>query len=335
MQVKYFQWIEDLNQLDLSADVCQFLSKLNQPTMIYIKGKTERLRVLSTLMHGDEPSGIKAVFTWLKQKKMPLTNVLIIISSIQAALYQHPFTHRMMPDCPDINRCFMPPYDSPVAKLAEEILMVLRQIDFEVLVDIHNTSGNGPPFAICRHNEAKVRSVASLFCQTLIHAELDIGSLLECGFDDIPIIGIECGGKKDTNADNLALQGVTRYLSVDNLFALDGRDCHVLEHPCRLELAPNTSIEYTDQVSDADVVMPANADELNLKILMPGSKIMHLKEENLAKLKIRGVRHAQSIEQYFELQQHTLVTKQAMRLFMATTDIEMATKDCLFYFVTL
>lgn len=95
---------------EIGSNVIEFLEILGKPTWITIKGKDpSRLRVVVTLLHGNEPSGVKAIYRWLGNPVTPATNMAFFIGYVEAALEPQLFTHRYLPGDKDLNRCFAAP----------------------------------------------------------------------------------------------------------------------------------------------------------------------------------------------------------------------------------
>ena len=85
---------------DLPCTLRGFLETLGGPTAIHIPGKErERSRVLVTLSHGNEPSGLQAVYEWLKEERVPRVDVAIILGAVKAA------PHRTDVFLPPFARC--------------------------------------------------------------------------------------------------------------------------------------------------------------------------------------------------------------------------------------
>ncbi len=103
-------YLKDPDSLTLKADYKQFLLSLTGPTVIDITGRnTSIYRVVTTLLHGNEPSGLIALHRWLTSEgEIPVaeTNIRFIICSVEAASYSPMFSYRYLPDGLDINRCF-------------------------------------------------------------------------------------------------------------------------------------------------------------------------------------------------------------------------------------
>ena len=92
---------------DLGRNCFNFLSHLGGPSVIHIDGKdNSRCRVVVTLLHGNEPSGLKAIHTLIQQDFLPITSLKIIIASVVAARTEPAFSNRMLPGQRDLNRCF-------------------------------------------------------------------------------------------------------------------------------------------------------------------------------------------------------------------------------------
>ncbi|MBA6376000.1 hypothetical protein H4J64_12340, partial [Colwellia sp. BRX8-2] len=82
-------YLKNPGSLLLKADYIQFLMTLTGPTVIDITGSDQdKCRVFTTLLHGNEPSGLIAMHRWLtanEQLPLPTTNVRFIICSVEAA----------------------------------------------------------------------------------------------------------------------------------------------------------------------------------------------------------------------------------------------------------
>ena len=108
------QRLENPTPDQIADDVEGFLHQLAGPTLITISGEdTSRTRAISTLLHGNEPSGLRAVHAWLRSGRKPAVNIICFIASVQAALHEELFKHRSVPGQRDLNRCFGPPTKRP------------------------------------------------------------------------------------------------------------------------------------------------------------------------------------------------------------------------------
>src|SRR6056297_180008 len=199
--VRRFRFLRDPLPADLGGSVEDFLSRLDGPACVFIEGEnTARTRALVTLLHGNEPSGVMALFRWLKSARKPAVNVVCIIASVPAALAAPLFSHRMLPRARDLNRCFRPPFDDAQGALAEELLEILHLHQPEAVVDIHNTSGSGPAFGVCTFMDRQHSALVSLFTRQLIVSNLRLGALLDISEHHYPTVTVEVGGRLDPEA---------------------------------------------------------------------------------------------------------------------------------------
>ncbi len=313
----------------------QWLMSLQQPTVVEVSGKEmSRWRVVSVLIHGNEPSGFFAAYEFLRQKTIPQTNLAIVISSVRAARHEPLFTHRAIPGEFDLNRRFgIVECRDRVTELAHHIVEYVRALCPELVVDLHNTSGQAPPFAVSISDHSSVRKMASLFCCTMVVTQLIVGSLMEQNFN-CPIVTIECGGAGSDSSHALALEGLRRFAVLDSINELNDETVEVYMHPVRVKALPGLSLSYGGTVDpDADITLSQTIEQLNYGITPAGKPLGWLSrplEQSLTAINDYG---EDLIETLFENRQGRLIARQNLKLFMATGRGDIALSDCLFYVV--
>lgn len=311
-----------------------FFASLSGATVIHVNGEdATRTRVIVTLLHGNEPSGLKAIHQLLKQEMTPKTNVKFIIASVVAAKTEPVFTHRMLPGKRDLNRCFIPPYDDLQGQLAKSIQELITEYQPEAVLDIHNTSGSGPAFSVAITECEKTLALASYFTHRIIVTDIRLGSLMEVDFG-CPVVTIECGGVQDREADVTALDGMMKFLHQDSLFEIQ-QDMALLKHPRRLQIRPESSIGYGERLNpELDITICQDVERHNFGVTQPGDVLGYLSLDGLRHFCLDSSETGKSVEDYFAIQNGQLKCKQPLRLFMVTTRADIAKSDCLFYFVT-
>lgn len=312
-----------------------FIREIAAPLMIYISGQhTERTRGIVTLMHGNEPSGLRAVFRWLKSGRKPLCNILCFMPSIPAAIEDELFKHRVFPGQRDMNRCFLPPYLDPAGRLADEILTLLDEHKPECIIDLHNTSGHSPDFGVVTVGDEVHEALVSLFSHRLVVTDLRLGALMETTSARCPVVTIECGGVNDTSSDEIAWSGLQRYLYDDDVLQLcHGQRLDLYHHPVRLELAADTVIAFAEHaITGVDLTVPHYLDQRNFGTVEPGTLIAWLGSQRVEqRLKVQDAMGNDCLRQYFEVKGNQLLTAQRLKLFMITTRPDIALSDCLLY----
>ena len=89
----------------LGDSYLDFLQQLGGPAWFTVEGRdTSRRRVIVTLLHGNEPSGLKAVHALLSEEIVPATDLGILVAGADAALCEPLLTHRYIPGERDLNR---------------------------------------------------------------------------------------------------------------------------------------------------------------------------------------------------------------------------------------
>ncbi len=319
---------------ELAPRVNEFLQQLGGPVVIHQRGRDEfRSRVLVTLSHGNEPSGLEAVHRWLLGGEEPAVNLVIIIGAVRSTLLEPMFFFRQPPGERDLNRCFNPPYDDEQGKLAAEILKHIAQCAPEAVIDLHNTSGSSPAFAVTVGDSREQRSLVSLFVHHMIVTDLRLGSLMEQDMG-CPVVTIEAGGTRDESAERVAVAGLQRYFGASDVLHTQGK-LELFHHPMRLELCEHSRIEYAERpLHDRDITVRADIEKFNDAPLRVVDMIGWLDADGLEHLRVSSdADHPHAVSDFFKVEDGQLLPKQDLRLFMATTRPDIAASDCLFYFV--
>ncbi|MFD2229343.1 succinylglutamate desuccinylase/aspartoacylase domain-containing protein [Alkalimarinus sediminis] len=329
--------IHDPESASLGATVEAFLNRLSGPAAIFVKGKDRsRTRVICTLLHGNEPSGVQAIHQYLSNGITPAVNALFIIGSVQAALTPPLFSHRTLPGKRDLNRCFKPPFEDEQGETAGAILQLIHSVKPEALIDLHNTSGSGPAFGVSINGDTDHLALTSLFTNDLIVTDLRLGAIMELSEREVPTVTIECGGASDTSAKFVAQEGISRYLAAESIHAEPGLDyrVNIFRNPIRLELQPGKHAAYSDTPQpNADITLPKNAERLNYGMVPHEEPLAFLGSEGLEVLTAKDHLGSERLNEFFECREGQLFCKHPIKLFMVTTNAEIAASDCLFYFI--
>ncbi|MGI1669316.1 MAG: succinylglutamate desuccinylase/aspartoacylase family protein [Neptuniibacter sp.] len=312
-----------------------FIRNLSEPVMIFKEGVNKtRTRGIVTLLHGNEPSGLRAVHKWLKSGVQPLCNIVCFIPSIPAAIIDPIFKYRVFPGQRDMNRCFLPPYNDEPGKRAEEILQIFSEYQPECIIDVHNTSGHSPDFGVVTFEDSAHEALVSLFTDRMIVTDLRLGALMETSTSKCPVVTIECGGAEDQSADEVAFRGLDKYLHQDNVLQLEhGHHLDLYRHPVRLELAPDCVVAYSDSyILGTDLTVLSGVDKFNFGEVERGELIGWLgNKKGRDCVSVKDSQGFDVFDKYFEVKGNQLLTAQPLKLFMITTRPDIAIGDCLLY----
>ena len=321
---------------DVPANAEALLRSLGGPTMLVVEGRDRsRTRGVATLLHGNEPSGIRAVTELLRSDVVPATRVVILVPSVEAALTPRPFTHRMLPGRRDLNRCFREPYDGADGTVAHEALRLLREAGCEALVDLHNNTGRNPAYGVATGVDAARLGLVALFAGLYVTTNLRLGSLIEATSDDFPTVTVECGRVGDAEADALALAGLRRYVELPEIETrlAPGR-MTVLCDPVRVCVRPGVRLAFgAVPMPGADLTLVSDIDRHNFQPVMPGAPVGWLGTHGTWPIEARGASGEDVSEDLFVVRDGRLETRRGIVPIMMTTDATVAVADCLFYVV--
>lgn len=322
----------------LGGSATEFLHRLPGPTHLYLPGKDQsRCRVVVTLLHGNEPSGFFGLFHLLQQGLQPAVDLHCFIVSVEAAQTAPGFFHRMLPGQEDINRCFRPPFTrSPQSRLAKGILDTLEQLAPEAVVDVHNTSGSGPAFGVTTFKDARHEALISLFSPRLMVTDIRLGALMEISNEHCLVVTIECGGSQDPEANHLAADGLEAFACRDDVlspppadFALD-----YFYNPLRLEMREGIEVSYQEDLSPRHTVtLFPDIERFNFGYIESGTALGYVQGELSEALRVVGSQGERPVKDFLDLRNKLLRTGRELKLFMVTTNAEIARRDCLFYLV--
>lgn len=331
-----FHYWKNPKPADIGETAFEFLKLLPGPTHLHISGKdSSRCRAIATLLHGNEPSGLYGAFNVIKQKLKPVVDIHIFIPSVDAAKQEPGFIYRMLPHQKDINRCFSPPFgDTEQDLLAKELLGKIEELNPECVIDVHNTSGSSPSFGVTTFMDERHDALVSLFTHRMIVTDLLLGSLMEISEHMMPTVTIECGGALDSESNDMATDGITKYFTIDDVLSVKHSEISLesFHNPLRLELLEGSDIAYgSHSLMEDGVTLLPEIEHFNFGYINPEDKLGFVSGDLAANITVMDTQGSERIFDYFQLVDGELYTTKQLKLFMATTNPEIARKDCLLY----
>jgi hypothetical protein len=320
----------------LPADVGDFLRALGGPALLRQPGRDRtRTRAVVTLLHGNEPSGVRAIHAWLRSGAMPAVDVIFVLGAVAAALEPPGFAHRQLPGKRDLNRCFRAPHEGAEGALAREILELLDIARPEALVDLHNNTGRSVPYGVGPRADAEELALVALFGDRYVHSDLELGALVEVAAEAFPSVVIECGRAGASAADAVALRGLERFLGATRLGAGSAPpQVRVVTDPVRVEVVPGLRLALGEGPdAAADLTLAAEIDRHNFTRLEAGHVIGWLGPDAPWPIRAVGREGRDLSRELFEARDGMLRTRRETIPIMITNDPGIAQSDCLFYIV--
>ncbi len=334
-----FHYWHNPKSADIGETVFEFLKLLPGPMHIRMDGRDQtRCRLISTLLHGNEPSGLHGIFELLRDSVEPEVTIHVLIPSVDAAKQSPGFIYRSLPHHKDINRCFREPFeDTEQDLLAKEIVGIIDAVDPECVLDVHNTSGSSPSFGVTTFSDPQHDALVSLFTHRMIITDIRLGALMEMSTVERPIVTIECGGAQDSESHQLAAEGLRKFVELGDVLTVHHTDMSLefFHNPMRLELREASDIAYGDHclLEDGVTLLP-EIENFNFGYVTSKDRLGFVSGKLGANLTVKNPLGEDQITNYFQLQDGALYPACRLKLFMVTTNPEIARKDCLLYLVT-
>lgn len=325
--------IDDIRGIDLGDCAQEFLASLGGPAWFRVPGHDRsRTRAIVTLLHGNEPSGVRAVREWLRAGAVPAVDAVFHIASVDAALAAPLFSTRALPGRRDANRCFFPPFEGREGRRAAELLELLRRASPEALVDLHNNTGESPAYGVGLVADSRHLGLTALFANRYMLSNLHMGTLMEATHPDVPGVVIECGKAGDAVADAVALAGLERYLTLDALTSAPTGHLEILTDPIRVFVRPAISLVIDDLPRPGvGLTIRSGIDRHNFDLLPAGTVVGWVEPESEWPFEARGADDADASHSLFENVDGVIITRKSFVPIMMTNSAEIAKSDCLFY----
>jgi hypothetical protein len=318
--------------LDLTAD--QLYTKIDDLTLIHLKGKIERPIFISILQHGDEYTGWDALKDFLKNHQHQLPRSMsILFGNIQAAR----FNVRQIDNQPDFNRSWPSALnlDYPIANSMREITDIMRKRTPFASVDIHNNSGRNPHYSGINNLDQEFLNLASLFSDTMIYFTSPIGIQSGSFAEFCPSVTVECGlsGAADgTEQTHTFLELLFNQYNLKNVPGILEHE-RVFKIKATVKVRPEIDISF--QQEDVDFSLIADLDVLNFHKINPGEAFGKLSQQlvdnKVMPFIVTDQNNQDITDQYFKIDGNKVSCANSFVPAMITQNIQAIRLDCLCY----
>ncbi len=313
-----------------------FLDQLSGPAVFVRKGRdATRRRAVAGMLHGNEPSGYRAIHRALRAPRPPAVDTLFFIGAVEAARAEPRYSHRMLEGHQDLNRCFDGTRSDLDHEIATQALELLTREPLEAALDLHNNSGHNPPYGVGMLANPARLALSGYFSRLYMLVDWNMSTLMEALERFCPAVTIECGRSGDAAADRVAWHGLEQFLQADVLPSrpAPGEAPRILANPVRVTLRPGLSLAFADSPLSADFVMDADVDRHNFQMLPAGTRLGWVRSSTTPPVEARDASGVDRADELFAQRAGQLVTLCPLTPIMMTTVPEIAQSDCLFYAV--
>ena len=315
--------------LDCSAE--RLHEVLPGPTLFDLSGREGAPLFVSTLLHGNEDSGLKAAQEVLKgyRRREPHRPLLLLIGNVAAAAANL----RTLPGQIDYNRVWpgtLHP-DAPEARMARKVYDYAAARKPFASIDIHNNTGFNPHYSSVRRLEPRFLALARLFSRIVVHFERPLGTQAAAFADLCPAVTVECGKAGLPSGAKHAAELIEACLSITALpdHPPAPHDMDLLRTYAIVKTPADASISFDG--SPADFRFREDIDHLNFSELAPGEPFGRI-DDALARLEIApGDGLATAPPDYFHYADGEIRLAESAIPALLTRDPRAVKLDCLCY----
>ena len=307
-------------------------SVLKGPAILHLKGEKDPPIFLATLLHGNEPTGVRAIQDYLKKfckdgklNGLPRSMILFIGNVLSAKE-----NVRHLPGQKDFNRIWNGG-DSQEHEMARSVLEYAKDQGVFFSIDIHNTSGRNPHYGCVNELDARCINLARIFSSTLIYFT-EPHEVLSLAFSKIcPSITIEAGRPDDPMSELCILAFLEEVFRLESLpSTVDTDEVKVFHSMVRIKIPQECSIVFSDPHPDPDFCFLEGLDLMNFN-LMPANTLLGWRNNPALNLLVLDENNNNVENDYIEYSGNEIRLKRSVIPSMITTDERIAHQDCLGY----
>jgi Succinylglutamate desuccinylase / Aspartoacylase family len=337
-----FDGYQDLKALLEGSDEEILAELAGRPALIRVPAAATavdpRARLVTCLLHGNEPSGYRAVVDVLRRQEQYPFDLWVLIGNVRAATQEGWFAHRYLDDQEDFNRVWDDgPATTRIRRCASSILDELRSADLAAAIDLHNNTGHNPFYAILPTSSPEGMRLAALCADTLLLWNRRAYTLMEALANQCPAAAVECGLPDRPEGNAFARDVLRRFLAADGFAVSTGEVAPVPERVVqivhRVTVRPEVAFTFGTELDDTtDLAVLPGLDAYNFATLPAGTTIGRVVPGAAMPLLATDPAGGDVTEQVLRtMADGRLVVVEDTTPVMMTTTVVQTRRDCLFY----
>ncbi|MGR9088089.1 MAG: M14 family metallopeptidase [Gammaproteobacteria bacterium] len=304
---------------------------LPAPTLINIEGKHAEPLFVSVLLHGNEPTGFKAIQQLLIKyidRELP-RSIALFIGNIAAARHNV----RRLDSQPDYNRIW-PGTELPDCRetaMTGAIVSIMKQRKVFASVDIHNNTGLNPHYACINRLDNRFLQLASLFGRLIVHFTHPKGVQSAAFAELCPSVTLECGRPEHQHGVEHALEFLESCLRMNEFpeYRVHPQDIDLFHTVAQVKIADNVRFSF-GQV-DADLLLNEDIERMNFTEITPGTVLGTTRNHGQCPLVAQDENGNNVTDFFFRLNNSDLQIIRPAMPSMLTLDERVIRQDCLCY----
>jgi len=323
-----FDQYEELPEGFLHASVENLHEILPKPSLIHLKGESDQIIFISTLLHGNETTGFYALQKLLRTyqtKKLP-KSISIFIGNVKAAEKGV----RRLEQQVDYNRVWPGTAHHYLAEahMMQQITDIMRDRNVWASIDIHNNTGKNPHYACINKLETGFTTLAYMFSETLVYFTTPKGVQSSAFAELCPSVTLECGLSGQAVGLDHALNYLHKVLLATELDQHHFDSVNLYHTVARVNVPELYSFGFED---DATINLLPEIENYNFKELPVGTVLARVEPESSAYLQAYDGDEREVGRDFFEYREDSIVLKKSIMPAMLTMDTQVIRQDCLCY----
>ena len=150
-----------------------------------------------------------------------------------------------------------------------------------------------------------------------------------------PALTIECGSATDEQSHETAFQGISQLAACCCIYHYNQQtEVEIISKPIRLQLKPDVELSYSEHdEGNEGVTLKRAIEQFNFGHARKDQMIGWVDDRGLDNFQLLNDAYEDVLDDYFTLRDNQLVCATNIKIFMATTNKDVAMNDCLFYLV--
>lgn len=302
---------------------------LPAPTLFHLPGSNPQPLFLSTLLHGNETTGLYAIQRLLKKyQNKPLPRAIsLFIGNISAARDNV----RRLDGQDDYNRIWPGSHhnDSPEKDMMQTVTNIMKKKKPFASIDIHNNTGKNPHYGCINTLNPHSLVLASEFSNIAVYFTDPKGVQSSAFSDFCPAVVLECGQSSNKSGEDHALSYIEKVLQLDNLSSPNSNKLK-LYHTIARVLIPKT-VSIGD--NDSDLCLNTQLEEKNFQRIQPGTEFASINSTKEKLIIVSSESHEDISDEYMTITEDKILFKKPITLSMFTSNQQAIRQDCVCYFM--
>jgi len=312
----------------LDADHKDLLGILSTPTIIHLKGDRSEPLFISTLLHGNEDTGLLALQMLLKkyqEKELP-RDLIVFIANVEAAAKDM----RHLENQPDYNRIW-PGTDHENCKeteMMQQVVDIVKARQPFASIDLHNNTGRNPHYGCVNRLSPQYLQLARLFSHTVVYFTTPKGVQSEALATICPSVTLECGKVGEVDGIEHACRFLDTTIQLEHLPSHEPSDIDLFHTVARVKIKQGVDFSFD---GSGELSLNGQVELYNFREIEQGTEFASVNSDDLGLFEVWDDHEKNVVEEYFEISNGKIVLKKPMMPSMFTKNTEVISQDCLCY----